>query len=170
MRVFRARAWQQVDKSPPRRRPMGDRGSAAVLGVWAIGALCAVFGVLLAQGTAVVVRHRAAGVADLAALAAADHWTEGADKACVMAGRVAAAQGGRLVRCAVVGEISDITAAASAGLFDAEVRARAGPAEPRVQERPAGARSPKAQSRTSRSAAPPAPGPRSPPEPRSAAP
>ncbi|MGV9575008.1 hypothetical protein ACWDRX_39515, partial [Streptomyces nigra] len=32
---------------------------------------------VLVLGQAVVIRHRAAGGADLAALAAADHWTEG---------------------------------------------------------------------------------------------
>ncbi|MEU0386778.1 hypothetical protein ABZ251_20460, partial [Streptomyces chartreusis] len=43
------------------------------------------------------------------------------------AGRVARAQGVRLVRCEVAGEISDVTAASSRGPFTAEVRARAGP-------------------------------------------
>ncbi|MFI9648783.1 Rv3654c family TadE-like protein [Streptomyces sp. NPDC052040] len=106
-----------------------DRGSATVWVVCLTGALCAVFGVLLAQGEAVLVRHRAAAGADLAALAAADHWTEGGERACSRAARVAGAQGGRLVRCAVAGEISDVTVASGSGLFTAEVRARAGPAE-----------------------------------------
>lgn len=55
----------------------GDRGSAAVWVVFALAGLCAVFGALLLAGHAVVVRHRAAAAADLAALAAADRWTEG---------------------------------------------------------------------------------------------
>jgi secretion/DNA translocation related TadE-like protein len=88
-----------------------------------------VFGVVVAMGQAVVIRHRAAGGADLAALAAADHWAEGAAAACARADRVARAQGVRLVRCAVVGEISDVTAASGRGPFAAEVRARAGPAD-----------------------------------------
>lgn len=112
------------------RRGVGsDRGSATVWSVGAIAVLCVVFGVVLALGQAVVTRHRAAGGADLAALAAADHWAEGGTAACARAGRVARAQGTRLVRCALVGEISDVTAAAGRGPFAAEVRARAGPAE-----------------------------------------
>ncbi len=95
-----------------------------------IAVLCVVFGVVLALGQAVVARHRAAGGADLAALAAADHWAEGREAACARAGRIAEAQGTRLVRCAVVGDVSDVTAASGAGLFAAQVRARAGPAEP----------------------------------------
>ncbi|MBW8701841.1 hypothetical protein MBT84_19735 [Streptomyces sp. MBT84] len=117
----------------PGRRPAGDRGSATVWCVCVIGALCAVFGALLGQGEAVLARHRAAGAADLAALAAADHWADGEESACDTAGRVAAAQGSRLVRCAVVGEVSDVTAASASGPFTAEVRARAGPAEPAAQ-------------------------------------
>ncbi|NEC50755.1 flp pilus-assembly TadE/G-like family protein, partial [Actinospica acidiphila] len=43
-----------------------DRGSASVWCVGAVAVLCVVFGVVLALGHAVVVRHRAAGGADLA--------------------------------------------------------------------------------------------------------
>ncbi|MGV9242658.1 Rv3654c family TadE-like protein [Streptomyces sp. NPDC003710] len=107
-----------------------DRGSATVWVVCLIGALCAVFTVLLAQGEAVLARHRAAAAADLAALAAADHWMEGGDAACTRAGRVVVAQGDRLVRCVVAGEVSDVTVASVSGPFTAEVRARAGPPEP----------------------------------------
>ncbi|MFE9449071.1 Rv3654c family TadE-like protein [Streptomyces sp. NPDC006739] len=107
-----------------------DRGSATVWSVGAIAVLCVVFGVVLGLGHAVVVRHRAAGGADLAALAAADHWAEGTTAACSRAGRVALAQGTRLVRCAIVGDTSDVTAASGRGPFAAEVRARAGPAGP----------------------------------------
>lgn len=107
-----------------------DRGSATVWSVGAIAVLCVVFGVLLALGQAVVARHRAAGGADLAALAAADHWAEGGAAACARAERVARAQGARLVRCAIVGETSEVTAASGRGPFAAEVRSRAGPAGP----------------------------------------
>ena len=110
------------------RRRSADRGSATVLGIGVIAGLCAVFGLVLVLGQAVVVRHRAAGGADLAALAAADHWAEGTAVACARAERVARAQGAWLVRCVISGEISDVTAAAGTGLFAAEVRARAGPA------------------------------------------
>ncbi|WP_246101496.1 Rv3654c family TadE-like protein [Streptomyces cyaneus] len=107
-----------------------DRGSATVWSVGAIAVLCVVFGVVLALGQAVVTRHRAAGGADLAALAAADHWAEGGTAACSRAARVARAQGARLVRCVMVGEVSDVTAASGRGPFAAEIRARAGPAGP----------------------------------------
>ncbi|NEB81603.1 hypothetical protein G3I40_41295, partial [Streptomyces sp. SID14478] len=73
---------------------------------------------------------RAGGAADLAALAAADHWREGRADACDLAESVARAQGARIVRCAVSGEVSDVTAAAGVGAFATEVRARAGPVGP----------------------------------------
>jgi secretion/DNA translocation related TadE-like protein len=109
-------------------RTAPDRGSATVWSVAAIAVLCLVFGVVLALGQAVVARHRAAGGADLAALAAADHWAEGGTAACDRADRVARAQGTRLVRCALTGQVSDVTAASGRGPFAAEIRARAGPA------------------------------------------
>ncbi|MEU6535857.1 Rv3654c family TadE-like protein [Streptomyces sp. NPDC047000] len=118
------------------RRGCPDRGSATVLGVGVIAGLCAVFGLVLLLGQAVVVRHRAAGGADLAALAAADHWAEGTVSACARADRVARAQGARLVRCVISGEVSDVTAASGAGPLAAEVRARAGPAGPASGEGP----------------------------------
>ncbi|MER7656700.1 Rv3654c family TadE-like protein [Streptomyces albidoflavus] len=104
-----------------------DRGAATVWAAVASAALCAVFAALLAMGHAVAVRHQAGGVADLAALAAADHWGEGEQGACARARRVAAAQGAEVVRCALVGEVSDVTAEAGAGPFAVRVRARAGP-------------------------------------------
>ncbi|MFE3086153.1 Rv3654c family TadE-like protein [Streptomyces albidoflavus] len=104
-----------------------DRGAATVWAAVASAALCAVFAALLAMGHAVAVRHQAGGVADLAALAAADHWGEGEQGACARARRVAAAQGAEVVRCALVGEVSDVTAEAGSGPFAVRVRARAGP-------------------------------------------
>ncbi|MET9168219.1 Rv3654c family TadE-like protein [Streptomyces cellulosae] len=111
-------------------RGPADRGSASVWCVGAVAVLCVVFGVVLALGHAVVVRHRAAGGADLAALAAADHWAHGAAEACAWADRVARAQDVWLVRCVMTGEVSDVSVASGAGPFTAEVRARAGPAGP----------------------------------------
>ncbi|MEU3256085.1 Rv3654c family TadE-like protein [Streptomyces sp. NPDC006997] len=104
-----------------------DQGSATVWSVGLIAVLCVVFGVALALGQAVVTRHRAAGGADLAALAAADHWAEGTTAACALADGVARGQGTRLVRCAIVGETSEVTVASGAGPLTARVRARAGP-------------------------------------------
>ncbi|MER6833936.1 Rv3654c family TadE-like protein [Streptomyces cellulosae] len=109
-------------------RSPADRGSASVWCVGAVAVLCVVFGVVLALGHAVVVRHRAAGGADLAALAAADHWAGDAAEACARADRVARAQDARLVRCVMTGEVSDVSVASGGGPFAAEVRARAGPA------------------------------------------
>jgi len=107
-----------------------DRGSATVWSVGAIAVLCAVFGAGLALGQAVVVRHRAADAADLAALAAAGHWAEGRAEACAHADRVARAQGARLVRCTLEGTVSDVTAAWAQGPLSAQARARAGPPAP----------------------------------------
>ncbi|MFI8791041.1 hypothetical protein [Streptomyces sp. NPDC055105] len=42
------------------------------------------------------------GAADLAALAAADHWMEGREEACAHATWVAVTRNARLVRCVVV--------------------------------------------------------------------
>ncbi|GGX74740.1 Rv3654c family TadE-like protein [Streptomyces minutiscleroticus] len=108
--------------------------------MWTVAALAVltiVFGAVLIAGQAVVVRHRAAGAADLAALAAADHWADGGAAACGAADRVARAQGTRVARCALYGEVSDVTAVAGRGLLAAEVRARAGPAGPAEPAAPA---------------------------------
>ncbi|MGW0841031.1 Rv3654c family TadE-like protein [Streptomyces sp. NPDC002787] len=112
------------------RRSGSDRGSATVWAVGAIAALCVVFGAVLALGQAFVIRHQASAAADLAALAAADHWMKGSEGACATAERVARAQGGRLVHCEVEGEVSDVTAASGTGPLTAEARARAGPPSP----------------------------------------
>ncbi|MGW4022436.1 Rv3654c family TadE-like protein [Streptomyces sp. NPDC005009] len=129
---FRER-WAAGGRRPTR---CSDRGSATVWSVGAIAVLCVVFGVVLALGHAVVVRHRAAGGADLAALAAADHWTRGGTAACARADRVARAQGTRLVRCVITGEVSDVSVASGRGPFATEIRARAGPAGPTEPPRP----------------------------------
>ena len=121
-----------------RWRASSDRGSATVWTVGAIAVLCAVFGAVLSMGQAVVVRHRAAGAADLAALAAADHWSEGGAAACARADRVVRAQSARLVRCEVEGQISDVTASSGTGPITAEVRSRAGPAAPADPAGPSG--------------------------------
>ncbi|WP_329316104.1 Rv3654c family TadE-like protein [Streptomyces sp. NBC_01262] len=100
-----------------------DRGSATVWGVLLTTLLCAAAAAFLTLGHALASRHRAGAAADLAALAAADHALDGQAAACALAARVAAAQGARLVRCAVVGEVADLTTAVG----PASVRARAGP-------------------------------------------
>ncbi|WP_164419825.1 Rv3654c family TadE-like protein [Streptomyces salinarius] len=152
-------------------RTASDRGSATVWSVGAVAVLCLVFGVVLALGQAVVARHRAAGGADLAALAAADRWAGGGAAACDRAERVARAQGVRLVRCALTGQVSDVTAASGTGPFTAEVRARAGPASatppaPIVPLAPPGREAPPVPSAPPSPFAPPTP----PPPPPAAAP
>jgi secretion/DNA translocation related TadE-like protein len=109
-----------------------DRGSATVWVALMAAVLCAVFAAVLTLGQVVSARHRAGAAADLAALAAADHALEGAPAACAYATRVAAAQGARVVRCAVLGEVSDVTAEVAVGLPipPPQVRSRAGPAMP----------------------------------------
>ncbi|MFJ6853597.1 Rv3654c family TadE-like protein [Streptomyces sp. NPDC091271] len=89
--------------------------------------LCVVFATVLALGQAVSARHKAGGAADLAALAAADQALRGTETACGAAGEVALAQGAEIVRCAVQGEIADVTARARFGPYAPEVRSRAGP-------------------------------------------
>lgn len=105
----------------------GDRGLATVWVAMTTATLCAVFAVVLALGQVVAVRHRAGGAADLAALAAADRALQGPGAACGAAGKVAAAQGAVVVRCAVRGEIADVTARVSFGPYAPAVRSRAGP-------------------------------------------
>ncbi|MFE1367561.1 Rv3654c family TadE-like protein [Streptomyces anulatus] len=110
-----------------------DRGMATVWVAVTAAGLCTVFAVVLALGQAVAARHRAGGAADLAALAAADRALEGVVVACETARRVALAQGAELVRCAVHGEIADVTARSGFGPYLPTVRARAGPpADPRA--------------------------------------
>ncbi|WP_240109754.1 Rv3654c family TadE-like protein [Streptomyces sp. MUM 203J] len=91
------------------------------------GALCCVFAAVLGLGQAVAARHRAGGAADLAALAAADRALEGEGPACEAAARVAGAQRADLVRCAVRGEIAEVTARVRLGPYTVHGRARAGP-------------------------------------------
>ncbi|WP_343242225.1 Rv3654c family TadE-like protein [Streptomyces sp. SID9727] len=91
--------------------------------------LCTVFAVVLALGQVVAVRHRAGAAADLAALAAADRALEGVEPACASAEEVARAQGAEVVRCAVLGEVADVTARVRLGPYAPQVRSRAGPPE-----------------------------------------
>ncbi|MEU4796395.1 Rv3654c family TadE-like protein [Streptomyces sp. NPDC023327] len=114
----------------PWRGAARDRGAATVWVTVVLAALCVLCGGVFAMGQAVVARHRAGGAADLAALAAADHWAAGPSVACAAADRVATAQGARLLHCAVRGAVSHVTAGASVGPFSTHARSRAGPAGP----------------------------------------
>ncbi|MFD3566662.1 Rv3654c family TadE-like protein [Streptomyces sp. NPDC058667] len=110
--------------------PRSDRGAATVWVAFAACALCVVFGVVLALGQAVAARHRAGGAADLAALAAADRALWGETEACAVASRVAAAQRAEVVRCAVRGDIAEVTARVASGPYRPGIRSRAGPPGP----------------------------------------
>ncbi|MFJ9324507.1 Rv3654c family TadE-like protein [Streptomyces globisporus] len=104
-----------------------DRGVATVWVAVTAAGLCTVFAVVLALGQAVAARHRAGGAADLAALAAADRALDGVGAACEAARRVALAQDAAIVRCAVQGEVADVTARVELGPYLPTVRSRAGP-------------------------------------------
>nr|WP_308801035.1 Rv3654c family TadE-like protein [Streptomyces polyasparticus] len=95
-----------------------------------IGALCLVLAGLMLMAQALIARHRAGAAADLAALAAADHALRGQQDACAGASRVARAQGADVERCAVRGEIADVTVQARSGPMSSSVRSRAGPPGP----------------------------------------
>ncbi len=107
-----------------------DQGSVTVLAVvW-----LAVFGVLIAFGVqaggVVVRRHEVAAAADLAAVAAAAHLTDGVDLACERARWVVERMGKRLIGCAAGGWEVVVEVEGSISPFGAvSVRARAGPAE-----------------------------------------
>ncbi|GGS27701.1 hypothetical protein GCM10010221_26670 [Streptomyces parvus] len=130
MRAGRARGWGWGVLSRGRSWGSGggaDRGVATVWAAVTVAVLCTVFAVVLALGQAVASRHRAGGAADLAALAAADRALEGAGAACEAARRVALAQDAVVVRCAVEGEVADVTVRSGFGPYLPTVRARAGP-------------------------------------------
>jgi secretion/DNA translocation related TadE-like protein len=117
-----------------------DRGSATVVVAMTATAMCALFALVLALGQVVVARHRAGAAADLAALAAADQVVSGQSDACRRAVAVAAAQGADVVRCAVDGEIADVTAVVRLGPYAPAVRSRAGP---QMEEEPGSSRVPR---------------------------
>ncbi|MBA0053533.1 hypothetical protein E0L36_22430 [Streptomyces sp. AJS327] len=127
MRVVGSVVGDSVTNHRSWRRWGGEQGSATVWAAWCGAALCAVFVVVLGLSEAVAARHRAAAGADMAALAAAGHAPEGKAGACAWAHRVARAQGARVVRCEVRGEIVELVAAARWGPYESRVRARAGP-------------------------------------------
>lgn len=115
-------------------RASGDRGATAVL-VLTLATLVALLGATASALAAVAVaRQRAAAVADLAALAAAQHALEGQATACGWASRTAAADGGTIVRCTLDGDVAEVVAQVRppgrlGQLGAATSRARAGPAD-----------------------------------------
>ncbi|MQS08671.1 hypothetical protein FNX48_016205 [Streptomyces sp. IF17] len=112
-----------------------DRGAATVWCVACLGLLSVLLGAVLTLAAVVEARHRAAGAADLAALAAAERAWHGSERACEQAGIVAEAGGTRLVRCGVGpglhphdppgALVADLTVESRAGPHRLTARARA---------------------------------------------
>lgn len=111
-----------------------DRGGATV---WMAG-LAALIGLAafaaLAQGSAVIARHRAATAADLAALAAAVRVPDGSAAACATAREIAAGNGASLTRCVIAGddvevEVTRPVVLGRLGSWAAMASARAGPVD-----------------------------------------
>ncbi|WP_083337982.1 Rv3654c family TadE-like protein [Mycobacteroides franklinii] len=109
-----------------------DNGSATIVAVAMMAVLLALTAGGAAVGTAVVARHRAQAVADLSALAGAQHALYGVAPACVEAAAIARRMGAAVTRCAV--EDLDVVVAVSVpvmlgrfGVGSARAAARAGP-------------------------------------------
>lgn len=101
-------------------------GSVSALGIVAV--LVAATVALGVVGGAAVEARRVAGVADAAALAAADSASGAvAGFPCEQAGRVAQAGDVRLERCDLSGLVATITVAGAYGGIPFDARARAGP-------------------------------------------
>ena len=125
-----------VWRAPATVRAVGgpEDGFAGVVVLALCGVLVLLGGTAAAVGMAQVARHRAASVADLAALAGARQVLSGAPAACAQADRIAGAAAGRLLRCVVVGDVVEVVAEVRPpgrlGLLGAATaRARAGPAD-----------------------------------------
>ena len=110
-----------------------DRGSGTLWMLALIGLIWSVATMAMAVGGVRAARHRAYAAADLAALAAASHLTDGAGSACELAARIARGSGGRLRQCVFHGRISDVVVVSEVrsipalGHLTATARARAGP-------------------------------------------
>ena len=123
-----------------------DSGVATVWAAAAVAVLTTVLVACLHLGAALLARHRAESAADLAALAAAREAVRGEVPACRRAAEIAAAMGGEVARCRLVGwnalvEVRVPLPFALPGLTTANGRAMAGPdpaGQPRVGERSMG--------------------------------
>jgi secretion/DNA translocation related TadE-like protein len=98
-----------------------------------IGLLWSVATMAMTVGGVRAARHRAYAAADLAALAAASHASDGPRRACLLAARIARGSGGRLRQCVLHDRVSDVVVASALrhvpglGVLDVTARARAGP-------------------------------------------
>jgi secretion/DNA translocation related TadE-like protein len=80
-----------------------DCGSVTLVAVAVMAGLIAMTVACVYLGAAVIARHRGQAAADLAALAAAGHLTEGADAACAHAVALAKAMDTAVADCSVIG-------------------------------------------------------------------
>jgi secretion/DNA translocation related TadE-like protein len=112
----------------------GDSGSATIWTVALVAALLMFATGILAVGSATVTRHRAAGAADLAALAAADYAPDGEQAACGWARWVTDRMRVQLVSCQLAGWDALVQTSAEppgplARFGAATAHARAGPTD-----------------------------------------
>ena len=113
--------------------PSRDEAGAATLLVLAMAGLLMLLGAALAVVTALVAAHRAAqSAADLAALAGARGVVSGVD-GCLVASRVAVANGARVTSCVVRDRVVDLELEVPGPHWlgqtaDLAARSRAGPA------------------------------------------
>jgi secretion/DNA translocation related TadE-like protein len=123
----------QTCRARGRQHHDGEQGSGTVLVLVVIMLLFFAGGTVALTGAAIAVRHRAETAADLAALSGASALQRGTSSPCAVAGRVAVANGARLVECAINGALIDVAVALQprgplARLPPAHSKARAGPA------------------------------------------
>lgn len=115
-------------------RGENDSGVATVWAACAVSALLVLVGLVWALGEVLVSRQRAAGAADLAALAAAGHAVLGEARACARAEDVARAMATRVSECrfrgwdALVVVHADVRVPLGSGVT-VTARARAGPVD-----------------------------------------
>lgn len=110
----------------------GDQGVATVFAAILIFVLVATLWLVLQVGTVVLVRHRAEGAADLAALAAAAHAPYGQRAACDRARVVVDEMRGELTGCRLLDWDARVRVHAEPAVFagylpPVTARARAGP-------------------------------------------
>lgn len=111
---------------------MSDRGSATIWAAGGVAALLLIVGLVVAIGAAALTRHQASGAADLAALAAAAHATDGEGPACGRARWVAQQMGTTMTACRLRGWDAEVEITAQPpdlllGFGSATAHARAGP-------------------------------------------
>ena len=98
-----------------------------MLAVFGVAVLASIAAAGIQLGGAVVARHRAQAVADLAALAAAGALPAGEQAACARAGGIAGAMGASITDCRVDGLDVVVGAQVTVGVGAARAVARAGP-------------------------------------------